>query len=49
VKNESDTTIPVSFDAGVDLATGADELALIAAYLPELLKEMLAQPETEGD
>ncbi len=50
MENNKKLTIAVSLDAGIETRpAGADELALIAAYLPELLKEMLSQPETEGE
>ena len=43
-------TIPISFDHSIDnCPASAQELELIAALLPELLKEMLSHPETEGD
>jgi hypothetical protein len=50
VENDSALTIPVSFDASIDRqAASAEEIALIAAFLPELVKEMLVQSEPEGD
>lgn len=50
MENDQRLTIAVSLDTTIEnRPAGADELALIAAYLPELLKEMLSQPETEGD
>ena len=43
-------TIPVSFDHSIEAqAVSADELALVAACLPDLLKEMLAEPENERE
>jgi hypothetical protein len=50
VENDSGLTIAVSFDNTIENhPAGAEELALIAAFLPELVKEMLAQPETDGE
>jgi len=50
VENDSGLTIPVSFEADIESRrASAEELALIAAFLPELMKEMLTQPETEGE
>ena len=50
MENDQGLTIAVSLDRSIEnRPAGADELALIAAYLPELLKEMLSQSETEGD
>ncbi len=41
--------IPVRFGMLDNRPASAEELALIAAFLPELMKEMLTQPETEGE
>ncbi len=50
MENELGLAIVVNLDKSIEnRPAGAEELALIAAYLPELLKEMLSQPETEGD
>ena len=50
VEDESPLALAVSFDNLPDTcpASGA-ELELIALFLPELLQEMLSQPETEGE
>ena len=50
MKDESRLTPAVSFEAAMDnYPASAEELVLVAAFLPELLKEMLAQPDTEGE
>ena len=50
MKNDSKLTIPVNFDNAIESrAASAAELDLIASLLPELLKEMLTQPDTEGE
>jgi hypothetical protein len=50
VKDESLLSLAVSFEGlpDDDPASGA-ELELIASFLPELLREMLAQSEVEGE
>ena len=48
MKDDADD-IAVSFDKSMDKRpASAEELELIATLLPELLKEMLMQPDTEG-
>lgn len=50
MENNKKLTVTVSLNQSIEnRQAGADELALIAAYLPELLKDMLSQPETEGE
>ena len=50
MKNDSKLTIPVNFDKAIESRpAGADEVALIAALLPELVKEMRSQPETDRE
>jgi hypothetical protein len=49
ISTQSDINVAVRFERVFDGPARADEVALIAAYLPELLKEMLDQPETDGE
>jgi hypothetical protein len=49
VNDEELLRIPVRFDMLDNRLVSVDELALIAAFLPELMKEMLTQPETDGE
>jgi hypothetical protein len=49
VNDEELLRIAVRFGMPDNRPASADELALIAAFLPELMKEMLAQPETDEE
>ena len=50
MEDDASLTIPVSFEHSIDnCPASAQELELIAALLPELLKEMLSDKETEGE
>ena len=50
MEDDKRLTVAVSLDKNIEnCPASADELALIAAYLPELMKDMLSQPETDGE